>query len=339
MRHGADIHAMDEVTGRDILSWACFLDRTSEVATLMRITHGDLPLTVRDHLGFTPLHYAAITGNREVTRMLCEVMVRHRLPVDIVDAQAVTPYIHAKRRHLPQVADILVSVGGASPHQFDPVLFTKPAAPPSQAATLTTPRARSASPPRSVCSEPTLSRSPRLRRPVKRPVSTVTASNPEVIIADEIASIKLTDDKKCQSARGWRPSQVRRDSRIPPRPQTTVPTFPFQSLRDPPELPTLSGSDCHDAVQKILDMRSMEMTSSYRKSAPGPEESALGLHALASIMLRFKMKGARLRKQSSMAPKTPRNTGSRASTRFTFADGGKGGGGLLAALRSKGKVN
>ena len=73
--------------------------------------------------GYTPLHYCAMSGNLDTTRLVCEMMVKYDVTCDIRDRNGVTPYVLARRRKLREIMDALVHYGNCSPSQLDPGLI------------------------------------------------------------------------------------------------------------------------------------------------------------------------------------------------------------------------
>ena len=98
---------VDKVTGRDALTWACFLNRTREAVTILYGTYGCLSLALRDFYGFSALHYAVFFRCIEVIRLLGSFMKKYRISVDIQDNSGVTPYLLARRIGHEESAGIL----------------------------------------------------------------------------------------------------------------------------------------------------------------------------------------------------------------------------------------
>ena len=107
LRHDIACSAVDKVSGRDALTWACFLNRTREAVIIMYGTYGCLDLQLRDVYGFSALHYAVYFRSIEVIRLLGSFMKKFLLSVDITDECGVTPYMLARRIGHEESAAIL----------------------------------------------------------------------------------------------------------------------------------------------------------------------------------------------------------------------------------------
>ena len=119
LRLGAALEDLDPVSGRDTLLWACYLGRDDQVRRLLQVCPGDLNFSRKDHAGNTCLHYVVEAEKEDIVRLIARSMKRFGLPVDIPDANGVTPYIHAKRYGYEDIQEVLVNEGNASPSQFD----------------------------------------------------------------------------------------------------------------------------------------------------------------------------------------------------------------------------
>lgn len=120
---GVNMFSVDPSTGRDVLIWACALNRHREMALVLAEGTSGLDLCRRDGRGFTCLHYAAMSGNKDTCKLLCEAIHRVGLSVDIPNNQGFTPFILAKRLGHGHCIAVLLKVGHASPHQFDNVHY------------------------------------------------------------------------------------------------------------------------------------------------------------------------------------------------------------------------
>ena len=119
LKHGASVYSLDHVSGRDVLTWACKLDRSRETRLVLREGRNGLVLHRQDEVGRCALHYAVLHGNLGITELLSTEMSRFRLSVDIYDAQGFTPYLLACRKGHHQCAKVLVEIGNASTNQCD----------------------------------------------------------------------------------------------------------------------------------------------------------------------------------------------------------------------------
>ena len=117
IRNGANYNEVD-ATGRDVLLWACYLGRITQVKHLLENFPGDLNLCRRDNYGSTGLHYAVELGLKDVVEELCKAMVKFNLSVDIANRDGNSPYIVAKILNRPEIMTILVNNGNASPWQI-----------------------------------------------------------------------------------------------------------------------------------------------------------------------------------------------------------------------------
>ncbi len=123
LRHGAQCDVIDPGTGRDILSWACYLGRKEQVSQILEQTAGEVSLQRLDKYGYGALHYAVMFEHIDVVWLMCRIMSKFNISVDFWDKNGASPYIHAKRRGHLRIQNILINEGGASPGQFDPQVF------------------------------------------------------------------------------------------------------------------------------------------------------------------------------------------------------------------------
>ena len=119
IRHKANCRAVDSETGRDVFTWACFLGRTTEAQLVMRYVEDDFDFHKKDVYGRTALHYATMRGNADLVTFICNKMAKYELTVDVRDDEGFTPFLIAKRLGFDDCANVLLSVGMASPYQFD----------------------------------------------------------------------------------------------------------------------------------------------------------------------------------------------------------------------------
>ena len=117
-RHGAECSAYDPETKRDVFTWCCFLDRTSEALFTMADQNGNIDFQRRDHSGRTALHYTTVNGNIVLLKTMVDYMKKYFIAVDIPDEEGFTPYILARRMGHTEAADILASAG-ASDQRMD----------------------------------------------------------------------------------------------------------------------------------------------------------------------------------------------------------------------------
>ena len=119
LRKGANVFGVDPTTGRDVLLWACVLNRPEEVKLILKEGMSGLDLCKRDNRGLTGLHYVAMNGNKEICKILCHAIGKVGLSVDVANDDGFTPYILAKRLGHTDCVDILLNDGHASTYQFD----------------------------------------------------------------------------------------------------------------------------------------------------------------------------------------------------------------------------
>ena len=122
---GADCCAVDTLAGRDVLSWACVLQRTEEIKVLLSHALCDINFRHQDLGGYSALHHAVIAGNEEITRLLVSTMQKFHVSVDIKDNWGVTPYHHATGLGFFKIANILIKEGGACFSSLQDYSFTK----------------------------------------------------------------------------------------------------------------------------------------------------------------------------------------------------------------------
>lgn len=118
LRRGADCCFVDNKTGRSVLIWTVFQNRTQQLKQLIERAEPDLNFLMKDKNGKTALHYAAVCDNPEACSILCESMTSFGLSLDTADSDGVSPYLHAKRLTLNGVMNVLERYG-ACPTQFD----------------------------------------------------------------------------------------------------------------------------------------------------------------------------------------------------------------------------
>ena len=116
---GADIMTISKTSGRDILLWATYLNRTAEVNLILSDIGGELDLKRKDLMGFTALHYCTFYDCYAMLKNICLYMRRFDISVDIPDAEGMTPYLLARRLGHNECAHILKDIGMACPYMGD----------------------------------------------------------------------------------------------------------------------------------------------------------------------------------------------------------------------------
>ena len=120
---GADICATDTQTQKDAVTWAAFLNRTSEIKEMLRNYEVDVNLRLVDVHGRCALHYAVLHNNEHVTLWLSRRFHKYRMCVDVVDHYKLTPYLIATELGYTGCAHILSEIAGASPTQRQTTFF------------------------------------------------------------------------------------------------------------------------------------------------------------------------------------------------------------------------
>lgn len=119
LKHGANYNEVDMDSGRDILTWASYLKRETQVIELLDNYLGDICLYRKDRYGCSSLHYAVRHRLKNAVSKLCAAMVKYNLSVDIVNRDGDTPYLIAKKSNYFDMIAILVNIGNASTWQVN----------------------------------------------------------------------------------------------------------------------------------------------------------------------------------------------------------------------------
>ena len=107
------------VSGRDILLWACYLNRKPQVQKLIKFTVGNLNFSTKDHNGYCPLHFAVEHNNVELVKILIANFQKYGLSVDVPDQDGLTPLLHAERLGFDAIATLLIKDGRACSQRAD----------------------------------------------------------------------------------------------------------------------------------------------------------------------------------------------------------------------------
>ncbi len=118
----ASCQAVDHMTGRDVITWACTLNVTDEIKNILDKGRNLIIFHRQDNSGYSALHYSVKHDNADATNMLCKEMHRLGLSVDFVDKDGLTPYLLAVRLGRLTCAAILEKKGYANISQRDAFL-------------------------------------------------------------------------------------------------------------------------------------------------------------------------------------------------------------------------
>ena len=118
LNSGADYNCFDGRTGRNVLSWACLLERTNEVKTLLSFAPGDIDMDARDFGGHAALHHSVSTGSVPLVRLLLKHLIKYGLSADVAAQNGLTPYQYAQKLGFRDIADVLRNEGFASMHRI-----------------------------------------------------------------------------------------------------------------------------------------------------------------------------------------------------------------------------
>ncbi len=110
---------VDKTTGRDVLAWAASLGRDAQINTILELCLQDINILRPDRENMTSIHHAVISGNIRAVQALLIVCNKYRLNIDLGDNKGLTPYIYARKLGYHDIAELLVTMGAASPFQFD----------------------------------------------------------------------------------------------------------------------------------------------------------------------------------------------------------------------------
>ena len=118
LNSGADYNCFDGRTGRNVLSWACLLERTNEVKTLLSFAPGDIEMDARDFGGHAALHHSVSTGSVPLVRLLLKHLNKYGLSTDVAAQNGLTPCQYAQKLGFRDIADVLRNEGFASMHRL-----------------------------------------------------------------------------------------------------------------------------------------------------------------------------------------------------------------------------
>lgn len=107
----------------DVLSSAAYLGRAEEIKIILEVTASDVDILKKDKDFRTSLHYAVISGNIKAVQPIVFTCAKYRLNIDICDKHGLTPYIYARKLGYHDIAELLVTVGGASTSKSDSKSF------------------------------------------------------------------------------------------------------------------------------------------------------------------------------------------------------------------------
>jgi hypothetical protein len=117
--HGINALQKDNINGYTVLNETIARQQIDSFQLILAEVSGEIDWHSFDIHGRTILHQAVESNNITIIENLLTIMNRYNVSVDLVDKNGLTPYLLAKKLHLPDMADVLLKKGHASRQKCD----------------------------------------------------------------------------------------------------------------------------------------------------------------------------------------------------------------------------
>lgn len=117
--HGINPLQKENTNGYTVLHETIARQQIDSFQILLEELTGEIDWRSFDSRGRTIVHQAVESNNVIILEALINMMNRYNVSVDITDKNGLTPYLLAKKLHLPDMADVLLKKGHASRQKCD----------------------------------------------------------------------------------------------------------------------------------------------------------------------------------------------------------------------------
>jgi ankyrin repeat protein len=119
LNHGINPFRKENINGYTVLHETIARQQIDSFQLILPEVSGEINWRSLDKHGRTILHQAVETNNIKILEDLITIMNHYNISVDLIDRNGLTPYLLAKKLHLPDMAQILLIKGHASRQKCD----------------------------------------------------------------------------------------------------------------------------------------------------------------------------------------------------------------------------